>query len=120
MRNATAGAAMSVTIVDGAVAEVVGVPGEVVARAEQLADEGRVLNPGVELPGVRLSLDHPALAALTFQHAARSSGPSGAPVYGWFGFDGDGVLVTEPPESALVGNVALDPSVAGDLEMPPG
>lgn len=111
---------MTATIVDGVIDQVDGIPGEVIARAEQLAEEGRILHPGVETPGVRLSFDHPTLAALTFQHAARTAGPSGAPVHGWFGYDEDGALVLEPPESALVGNSAMDPSVVGDLEMPPG
>lgn len=112
VRNTVTGAPMTATIVDGAIGDTEGIPDMIVARAEQLVDEGHVLHPGVETQGVRLSFDDPACAALAFQHAARTSGPTGAPLHGWFGFDEDGALVLEPPASASVGTVP-------EMEMPP-
>ena len=104
----------SATIVDGDIVDSTGIPVDVLARAEELADERRVLHPGVEEPGYRLSFDDPMSAALTFTHAVRTVPPSGMPVTGWAGYDADGLLVVDLPASAYVGGPPLD------MEMPAG
>lgn len=104
----------SATVVDGVVVDSTDMPPEVIGRAEELAADRYELHPGVEEPGYRLSFDDPALAALTFTHAVRTSPPSGMPVVGWSGYDSDGVLVDRIPVDALVGGPAVD------LVMPPG
>ena len=96
------------TIVDGIVVDSTDIPPEVIARAEELAADRRVLHPGVEEPGYRLSFDEPAAAALTFAHAVISSPPTGLPVTHWAGYDADGVLVDQLPADAFVGGPQLD------------
>ena len=91
------------TVVDDVVVDSTGIPAAVIGRAEELANSKQVLHPGVEEPGYRLSFDDPASAALTFEHAVRTSPSSGLPVTGWSGYDADGVLVDRLPASAFVG-----------------
>lgn len=120
VKNPGAVGEVAVNFEDGAITDAVGVDWAVLGRAEELAEEGYTIHPGVEEPGVRLGFDSPAQAALTLQHAARTVAGGGAPVTGWFGYSSTGELVTELPPEVFDTRGITDPDRIGDLAMPPG
>jgi hypothetical protein len=120
VKNPGALGELAVNFEDGAIVDAVGVDWAVLGRAEELADEGYTIYPGVEEPGVRLGFDSPAQAALTIEHAARTVAGGGAPISGWFGYSLTGELVVELPPDVFDMQGITDASRVGDLAMPPG